>query len=150
MAKPDFASLSASSSFTVRLPSSPSNRVNRVPRSRPRPSPQGILALLATVSASPLSAHAYPLEPPATPLPFLYPPFVFEPTHSITKRSPTASPSDPTPSTTPPLECQQERSLPDKYVLGDDGRWHKEAWSLHGSAYCPVSASPLSYHFLHV
>ncbi|KAH9964150.1 hypothetical protein BC827DRAFT_1265959 [Russula dissimulans] len=147
MAKPDFASLPASSSFTPPSPSSPSNRVNRIPRSRPRPSARGILTLLATLSASPLSAHAHPVDSPATPLPFLYPPFTLEPTRSITKRSPTTSSANPAASATPPSECQQERSLPDKYVLGDDGRWHKTPWSLYGSSYCPVSTSPSFFFY---
>lgn len=163
-AKPGFASLPArgsnTDSFTRHLtasPSRPSNRPNRAPRSRSRysPSASALLALLATVSASPSVAHAYPLEPPQTALPFLYPPFLQHSTPSLEKRSPTPSTSNPAPSTTPtppssPSGCSQDGSnMPDKYVMGDDGRWHKTDWSLYGSTYCPVSKTHLRPHHLH-
>ncbi|KAI9508369.1 hypothetical protein F5148DRAFT_1197236 [Russula earlei] len=119
MAKPDFASPPLRTSLFP-----PSYRVNRVPRSRPRPSLPGILATFATISASLLSAHGYPVE---SPLPFLYPLSVLEPTRSISKRSPASSPSDPGASTTPP-----------------DGLWHKTGWSLYGSTYRPGRCTPPS------
>ena len=149
MAKPDLASLPAHSSTRHPLasPSRSSNRVNRPPRSRSRyssPSASALLALFATVSASPLVAHGYPLEPPQTALPFLYPPFLRQ---SPEKRSPTPSTSSPASSTTPtptppssPSGCPPNGSgMPDNYILGSDGRWHKTDWSLYGSTYCAVS-----------
>ena len=161
-AKPEFASLLARGSNTdsstrhpIASPSRPPNRVNLTPRSRSRYSASALLALLATVSASSSLAHAYPLEPPQTALPFLYPPFLRQSTPSLEKRSPTPSTSNPAPSTTPtppssPSGCPQDGSnMPDKYTLGDDGRWHKTDWSLYGSTYCPVSKPHLPPHHLH-
>ncbi|KAF8481768.1 hypothetical protein DFH94DRAFT_407188 [Russula ochroleuca] len=37
-----------------------------------------------------------------------------------------------------------QRHLPQLYVLGDDGYWHKTPWSLYGSAYCTLPCSPSS------
>lgn len=109
-------------------------------------------ALLAALSAAPLSAHAYPLDPPETSFPFLYPPFALEPTKALAKRSAAPSTSDaaaPTTTGAPPSpssQCQYDRAnLPDKYTLGDDGYWHKTPWSLYGSAYCNVSMSKPVY-----
>jgi hypothetical protein len=162
MAKPEFGSLPApapasnsSARHPTPSPSRASNRVNRAPRSRPRrhPSPPAFLALLSAVSASPLAAHGYPLEPSETALPFLYPPFLY-PTltpPSLAKRAPDPSTSTAASSTTPtppapPSGCpQDEYRLPDKYAQGDDGRWHKTQWSLYGSIYCPVSLNYPSY-----
>ncbi|KAH9081478.1 hypothetical protein EDB83DRAFT_2332974 [Lactarius deliciosus] len=125
-------------------PSSPA-QPRHSPRSRRRRSPPCIVAFLATISASPFSANAHPLDPPQTALPFLYPPFIHQPTPSVAKRSLPSS-SDATTSTPPPVpaaQCDQERSnLPDKYVLGDDGYWHKTKWSLYGSSQCPGSCPP--------
>jgi hypothetical protein len=157
MAKPAFASLFASSSSSSARhhrasPSSSTSShppLNRSSRSRPPDLPRTrtrTLALLAALSATPLSAHAYPLDPPQTSLPFLYPPFALEPTNVLAKRSAAPSTSNAAPPTTtgappsPSPQCQYDRAdLPDKYVLGDDGYWHKTPWSLYGSAYCTVS-----------
>lgn len=154
MAKPELASLplarDSNSDASTRHPSSgSSNRVNRAPRSRTRYSSSSpsaaILALLATFSASPLVSHAYPLEPPQTALPFLYPPSLRQSTPSLQKRSPTPSTSNPVSSTTttppsPPSGCSKDGpNMPDKYVMEDDGLWYKTVWSLYGSTYCPVS-----------
>ncbi|KAH8992417.1 hypothetical protein EDB92DRAFT_567259 [Lactarius akahatsu] len=93
-------------------PSSPTQPL----RSRRRRSPPCIVAFLATISASPFSANAHPLDPPQTALPFLYPPFIHQPTPSVAKRFLPSS-SDATTSTPPPVpptQCDQERSnLPD-------------------------------------
>src|SRR6266851_5402862 len=153
-AKPGLASsLPASDSSTRHhsaSPSSSSNRVNRAPRSRPRySSPSAVLGLLATLSASPLSANGYPLEPSKPDLPFLYPSLFIQATPTFAKRSEAPSASDTPSSTTPtpptpPSGCPQDQSsFPDKYVLGDDGLWHKTNWSLYGSIYCPVCKPPL-------
>ncbi|KAH8987387.1 hypothetical protein EDB86DRAFT_2187619 [Lactarius hatsudake] len=125
-------------------PSSPAQPRHSL-RSRRRRSPPCIVAFLATISASPFSANAYPLDPPQTALPFLYPPFIRQPTPSVAKRSlPSSSDAaTSTPPPVPPAGCDQERSnLPDKYVLGDDGYWHKTKWSLYGSSQCPGSCPP--------
>jgi hypothetical protein len=155
MAKPAFslpAPAPASNSSTrhpIPSPSRASHRVNRVRRSRRRhPSPPTVLALLSAVSVFPLAAHGYPLEPSETALPFLYPRFLnpTPPQPLLAKRAPDPPTSTPASSTTtaippgPPVGCpQDEYRLPDKYVLGDDGLWHKTPWSLYGSIYCPVS-----------
>jgi hypothetical protein len=149
MAKPGFASEadSVNARHPMLSPSSSSNRVNRAPRSRSRQtSPSAVLALLSAAYASPLAANGYPLEPSETALPFLYPPFIHRTDPSLAKRSPEASTStaaatNATPTPPPPLpDCQQDGyKLPDKYVLGDDNRWHKTQWSLYGSVYCRVS-----------
>ena len=152
MAKPRLDSLrptasSSSSTSTTRRPNaSPSvssHPLNRCSRSRPARS--HILPLLAALSATPLAIHAYPLDPTQTSLPFLYPPFLHQPT-PLAKRSDTPSTTTPTgsPSPAPSFRCHYDRgNLPDKYVVGDDGLWHKTQWSLYGSANCPVS-EPLS------
>ncbi|KAI9455912.1 hypothetical protein BJY52DRAFT_614119 [Lactarius psammicola] len=124
----------------------PSNPLGHSPRSRRRRSTPSIVALLATISASPPSVHAHPLDPPGTALPFLYPPSIHKPTPPVAKRSipPSSDATTNTPPPTPP-SCNQERSnLPDKYVLGDDGYWHKTKWSLYGSSQCPGSCPPPS------
>lgn len=156
MAKPEPASLAAAPhSVNARHPmpspssSSNRNRLHRALRSRPRQtSPSAVLALLSAAYASPLAARGYPLEPSETALPFLYPPFIHRTDLSLAKRSADASTSTstaaasstPTPPPTLPPECpQDEYKLPDKYVLGDDNRWHKTQWSLYGSFYCRVS-----------
>jgi hypothetical protein len=150
-AKPGLASspIPAPDSST-RHPSSSSNRANRASRSRPRySSPSAVIGLLATLSASPLSATGYPLEPSETALPFLYPSFFAQATPTFARRSEDPSASDTPSSTTPtpptpPSGCPQDLSiLPDNYVLGDDGLWHKNRWSLYGSVYCPVCKPPL-------
>ena len=151
MAKPRLDSLrpaASSSTSSRRLKSSPavsSHPLNR--SSRSRPSRSHILSLLAAISATPLSIHAYPLDPTETSLPFLYPPFLHQ-AAPLAKRS--GSPSTlnaATPTGSPPpapsLVCQYERDiLPDKYVVGDDGSWHKAPWSLYGCVNCPVSERP--------
>lgn len=153
MAKPSIDSLppASSSSTSSRRPNpSPSfssRPLNRSSRSRPAPS--RILPLLAAVSATPLAIHAYPIEPTQTSLPFLYPSFLAQPIplakrantfSTLDAATSTASPPPPAPSS----GCQYDRgNLPDKYVLGEDGLWHKTQWSLYGSANCPVS-QPLS------
>ena len=149
MAKPTLDSLrpaASSSTSTTRRPNpSPSvssHPLNRCSRSRPARS--RILPLLAAISATPLSIHAYPLDPTQTSLPFLYPPFLHQPA-PLAKRSDTPSTLDATtptgsPPPAPSFGCQYDRgNLPDKYVLGDDGLWHKTQWSLYDSAKCPVS-----------
>lgn len=156
MAKPTQDPLrpaASSSTSTRRLKASPSassHPLNRCSRSRPARS--RLLPLLAAISATPLSIHAYPLDPTETSLPFLYPPFLHQPT-PLAKRSvtpstlnaATASGSTPSPPPAPSSGCQYDKgnlpdkNLPDKYVLGDDGRWHKVTWSLYGSVNCPVS-----------
>ena len=142
------AASSSSSASTTRRPSVSSHPLNRSPRSRP--SRSHILPLLAAISATPLSIHAYPLDPTQTALPFLYPPFLHQPT-PIAKRSGTPSTLDagtPTGSQppTPSSSCQYDRgNLPDKYVVGEDGLWHKTHWSLYGSANCMVSGPGLPF-----
>jgi hypothetical protein len=162
MAKPSFASCppaASSSSTSTRHPKASSSVSSHLldRSSRSRPPRSHILALLAAISATPLSVHAYPLDQPQTSLPFLYPPFIFRPT-PIAKRSDTPSTSDaattvnPTgPPPTPSSACQYDRGgLPDKFEVGDDGFWHKTHWSLYGSAGCPVSGphllAPLSLY----
>ncbi|KAI0299779.1 hypothetical protein BC826DRAFT_1102470 [Russula brevipes] len=141
MAKPDFVSPTASPRHSTARP-----RAKRIARSLSRhTSSSGILAFLATLSASPLSAHAYPLEPP---LPFLYPASVIPSTSSLAKRSTVRSTPDAAARNaprSPPVLCQQERSnLPDKYELGDDGYWHKGP--PYDAAYCTVSKAPFLSH----
>ena len=139
MAKPDFASHPASSSSSRRHKASHSDPSHRPPRSRPAPSGTRILTLLAALSATPLSALAHPLDPPETSLPFLYPPFVLQPTPaSFAKRSDTVStPVAATVTSAPssePSRCRHaRRHLPDKFAIADDGLWHKTSWSLYGS-----------------
>lgn len=143
--RPPPAASSSSSASTTRHPNYP---LNRSPRSRP--SRSHILPLLAAISATPLSIYAYPLDPTQTSLPFLYPPFLYQPT-PIAKRSVTPSTLDagtPTSSQspTPSSSCKYDRSdLPDKYVVGEDGLWHKTYWSLYGSANCMVSDPGLPF-----
>ncbi|KAI0308363.1 hypothetical protein B0F90DRAFT_1813635 [Multifurca ochricompacta] len=143
MAKPNLLSSTSSAS-----PAQHSKKTQRLRSSRPH-SPHGIFTLLATISTSLFPANAHPLDPPESSLlPFLYPPFVLQPTPSVAKRLVTPSSPDASTSTTPPslsTECQLARSdLPDKYVLGDDGLWHKTKWSLYGSTQCPGRCSPPS------
>jgi hypothetical protein len=148
MAKPRLDSLrpaASSSTSTRRLNASPSVSSYPVNRSsRSRPSRSHILPLLAAISATPLSIHAYPLDPTQTSLPFLYPPFLHQGT-PLVKRSVTPSTLNAaTPTGSPPAAsssgCQYVRdTLPDKYAVGDDGLWHKTTWTLYGSANCPVS-----------
>ncbi|KAF8506518.1 hypothetical protein F5888DRAFT_2735 [Russula emetica] len=153
MAKPTLDSLrpAASSSTSTRRPN-PSPSVSSYPlnrSSRSRPTRSRILPLLAAISAAPLSIHAYPLDPTQTSLPFLYPSFLHQPTPFV-KRSDTSSTLNaPTPtgsSPAPSLACKYDRGeLPDKYVVGGDGLWHKTIWSLYGSANsanCPILCSP--------
>lgn len=144
MAKPDFASLLAA---TPPPRSRSPNRAKRIPsRSRPcRRSSPALLALLATVHVSPESVNGYPLDQPKTSLPFLYPPFLDQPTHSLTKRSDTPSTSSAASTSTSSSGCHPDgANLPDKYVQGDDGYWHKTLpWSLYGSTSCSVSKAPL-------
>lgn len=157
MAKTNWPSVAGPSSspplyvFLILSPPPPPNPTRHSLRSRRRRSPPGIFAFLATLSASHFSVHAHPLDPPQPALPFLYPPFVHSPTPSVAKRSLPSS-TDATTST-PPLpsysRCTQEQAdMPDKYVLGEDGYWHKTEWSLYGSTQCPVSKSfpsPISW-----
>ncbi|KAI0003849.1 hypothetical protein BJV74DRAFT_489569 [Russula compacta] len=136
-AKPDFTSfLAAAPPPRSRSP----NRAKRTPpRSRPcRRSSPALLALLATIHASPESVNGYPLDQPKTSLPFLYPPFLVQPTPSLIKRSATSSTSSAASTSTSSSGCHLDRAnLPDKYVLGDDGYWHKTLpWSLYGSTSC--------------
>ncbi len=152
MAKPTFASCppaASSSTSTRHLKASSSVSSHLLDRSsRSRPPRSHILALLSAISATPLSVHAYPLDPPQTSLPFLYPPFILRPTPiAILKRldipstsdaAATANPTSPPPA--PSSACQYDRGgLPDKFEMGDDGFWYKTHWSLYGSAHCPVS-----------
>jgi hypothetical protein len=148
MAKPTLDSLrpaASSSTSTRRLNPSPSvssHPLNRCPRSRPARS--HILPLLAALSAVPLSIHAYPLDPTQTSLPFLYPPFLYQPTPLAKRSVPPSTPDAATPTTSSPpapsYGCQYDKgNLPDKYVVGDDGLWYKTKWSLYGSVNCPVS-----------
>ena len=130
--------------FLILTPPPPLNPTRHSPRPRRRRSRPCIFTFLATLSASHFSAHAHPLDPPQTALPFLYPPFTHSPTPSVAKRSLPSS-TDAT-SSIPPLpshsRCTQEQvDMPDKYVLGEDGYWHKTEWSLYGSTQCPVSKS---------
>lgn len=143
MAKPGFASHLASSSSLQPHKVHRPNSSNRSPRSRPDPSRTRVLALLAALSATPLSALAHPLDPPQTSLPFLYPPFALQPTAAaFAKRSATPSTLDaPTTTSAPcsqPSRCRYaRRDVPDKFAVGDDGLYHKTYWSLYGS--CAVS-----------
>ncbi|KAI0275263.1 hypothetical protein BC834DRAFT_851997 [Gloeopeniophorella convolvens] len=135
MAKPDKPCLAG--------PSCSAQNSRRHKRTRHAP-PSHLFTLFATICASSNYTHAHPLDHPRPELPFLYPPSVLPPT----PRSDPLPPSDATtspPPQTPPLACRQERpNLPDKYVLGDDGLWHKTEWSLYGSTNCPGSCSSSS------
>jgi hypothetical protein len=152
MAKSEFPCLASSSSSPRHRKSSalPSKQAKPSPRSRRTPSSPTILALLAAISVSPFPVYAHPFDPPDTSLPFLYPPSILQPKPTSTPTPPlpkrsvtpaaqtlasTAAPSPPSPSA-----CSLQRTgLPDKYVLGDDGFWHKTEWSLYGISQCTVS-----------
>lgn len=147
MAKPTPDSLRpiASSSTSTRRHNPPptvsSHPLNRCSRSRPARST--ILPLLAAISVAPLSIHAYPLQPTQTSLPFLYPPFLHQPVPLAKRADPPSTPATATSTGSPPPAssssgCQVDRDLPDKYVLEEDGFWHKK-WELYGSANCAVS-----------
>lgn len=148
-AKPEFPCRAGQSSYAQ--PSKPSRppfkHAKPFRRSlRPHSSPR-ILALLATVSASPfpLPAYAHSSDPPETALPFLYPPFVLQPTPTIAKRSIGSATHVSIITAAPPIPSSSLRErldLPDKYVSGSDGYWHKTKWSLYGSAQSFVSKTP--------
>ena len=120
----------------------PPNPTGHSLRSRPRRSSPSIVAFLATLSASHFSVHAHPLDPPQTAFPFLYPSFIHHPTPSVAKRSlPSSADATTGTSSLPPTpKCTPgQAAMPDNYVLGDDGLWHKTGWSLYGSTQCSVS-----------
>lgn len=141
MAKTNCHTLAGPSSLHQPYDSSlspPPHPVRHCLRPRRRRSP--LVAFLATLSAAPFSVHAHPLDPPQTALPFLYPSLALHPTPPVAKRSLPLPRSDATTSTSPsqpPTKCTKD--MPDKYILGDDGYWHKTKWSLYGLSQCPVS-----------
>ncbi|KAI0248348.1 hypothetical protein BJV78DRAFT_1284867 [Lactifluus subvellereus] len=149
MAKPEFPWLPASSSSAQpsKPPLPPFKQAKPSPRSLRPPSSPRILALLATFSVSPLPfpVYAQPFDPPETSLPFLYPPFAVQPTPSLAKRfvgPPTDAPPITAAPTFPTGRPLARVNLPDKYVSGSDGYWHKTEWSLYGSSQCAGIASP--------
>jgi hypothetical protein len=142
MAKPELPCPVGSSSSPQ--PSLPPFKRTKPPRSRRPYSSPGILALLATISASSVPTYAHPLDPPETSLPFLYPPFILQPkpTPFLAKRSVTPTTDIPTSTATPspsPGCIPGHTRVPDEYAPGGDGLWYKTEWSLYGTSQCPVS-----------
>ncbi|CAL1694087.1 unnamed protein product [Somion occarium] len=118
--------------------------------SLPTPS-SGILAFLATLTASSSTAQGYPLDSQPLPPDFLCPGLrpdlhaepPLAPQASTRKRRERRDTSD-YPSSSPHKRGSKRPFVPDKYTQGPDGRWRKTGnWSLYG--YCNCETSPAEY-----